>query len=146
MYKNASILLVLFVNFYLLYPLFKTKSSFLSLTVTNTLLPAFIFPSRILSASSSSISFWIVLLNGRAPYFASYPLSTIYALASSSSSTESLICYIILSLIVFIIISTICPICSFLSIWNTIMSSIRFKNSGLNILLTSSITLFFISS
>ena len=139
MSKYASI-------FYLLMPLFSEKCNFPSFTDTSTLFPCFTVPSRIFSASASSISFCIVLLNGLAPYFSSYPLSTIYFFASSLSSMEIYICSIIRLLTFAIIMSTILPICSLLSAWNTMISSILLINSGLNNLLTSSITFVFIFS
>ena len=37
-------------------------------------------------------------------------------------------------------IATICPMCSRVSGWKTIVSSSRFKNSGLKVLLISSLT------
>ena len=57
--------------FSLYFSFFATKAiSFLCMD-TSTVSPASILPERISSASPSSILFWIILRNGRAPYFGS---------------------------------------------------------------------------
>ena len=75
----------------------------------------------------------------------SYPLSTMKSFALSVSSIATS-CTFICSRRRFISRSTICLISSFVSFWNTMISSIRFRSSGRNIFFTSPMMRFFMSS
>ena len=103
------------------------------------------FRRSIHSASLSSTVFCISLLSGRAPYTGSYPFSTSLSTASADAVTFMPFSCMRLNVCSSMSSAILC-ISSFVRRLNAIISSSRFKNSGLNIFLTSSIIRFFMES
>ena len=84
------------------------------------------------------------LLSGLAPYFLSLPVSTICFFTESRTTSIISSCSFALCTTSLHISPTIFFILSSFSGWNTMISSIRFRNSGRNNCFTSSITFAFI--
>jgi hypothetical protein len=93
----------------------------------------------------SSSSRWIVRRSGRAPRTGSKPLLPRYFLALSVSSRPMSLFFSWVS-IRETKMSTMLRISDWLSWWKTIVSSMRFRNSGRKCCFSSSLTLFFIRS
>ncbi|SLJ72185.1 Uncharacterised protein [Mycobacteroides abscessus subsp. abscessus] len=107
--------------------------------------PGPISPKRIFSDSWSSISRWMVRRSGRAPSTGSKPrLASRFLAVGVSSIAMSLFFSCVATRP--IIRSTISTICSLVSWWKTITSSMRLRNSGRKCFFSSSLTLSFIRS
>ena len=115
-----------------------------SSTSTSTMEPLCHLPSRICSESGSSSKRWIARRSGRAPNVVSVP-SFAMSFVAAGVRLIDMFCAIMRSRKSATISSTICAICSSVSDLNTIISSMRFKNSGLNSFFISAITRLLIS-
>src|SRR6185436_5473608 len=113
------------------------KTKFSPATSNSIRAPSETWPRTMDSASGSSRCFWMVRRSWRAPYVASYPLSTSRSRAAWVGSTwipfseSCLLTRATMS-------RTIAVMSSRESAWNTMMSSMRLRNSGRNARLSSS--------
>ena len=121
-----------------------TSSSPSSDTVTSTTEPLVQRPSRICSDSGSSSMRWMARRKGRAPKAVSVPSLATRRLAASSRLMV-MFWAIMRSRSSATMRSTICTISSSVRLLNTMISSIRFKNSGLKAFFSSCMTRLLIS-